>query len=118
MLPLVAAGSPAAFDSTPHLTWIARDPVVLAIDRPDPEWMLGQLRRADVDAIDIVIVRSTSASGRRSLDALLARHEVDEVWAPRQLTLELPVRVIDRPATLGDVVVERRDGRLVVTGGG
>ena len=55
---------------------------VVVVDRPSPERLLGGLRSAGVDSIDLVVARSSSAAGREAVRALISRHDVTELWTP------------------------------------
>lgn len=55
---------------------------VVVVDRPSPERLLGGLRSAGVDSIDLVVALSSSAAGREAVRAMISRHDVTEIWSP------------------------------------
>ena len=89
--------------------------LVLVVDRPDPASLLGALRAAGVSHIDVLVVQSASRGATDAVRATLARHGVDEVWAPVGFAPWIEHRPLLEPRALGgDLVIAPLGTRLVV----
>ncbi|MFT5531642.1 MAG: competence protein ComEC [Candidatus Poriferisodalaceae bacterium] len=92
-----------------------RGATVLVIDRPDPAALLGALRAAGVESVDIVIAKSASSATEEAIRVVLARNEVGEVWAPVGFAPWIPHVRVAEEVRLGDALTIMPEGdRLVV----
>ncbi len=99
----------------PHLAVPRIDPVIVVVDRPDPSRALGQLAVAGIDRIDVLVARSASRSGRETVRALHARHDIGQVLAPAGLGGRVAYEAVTEPVRVAGLTVEPAAERLHVS---
>lgn len=93
--------------------WTGDGAVVVAVDRPGPSSALAQLRRWEIDGIDVLVARSSSGAAGEAVAAIVSRHAVAQVVrsgdlaAGRRMTLLAgDLRLDISPAGPGRLVME------------